>query len=212
MEKTTKKYPTICICQLVIALAMLLPLPLKAGREADAQSILMRSLGLLQHPNGSSFDYQMKLTRFFTQSGSLILKGKKTYGKSKKNTMWSDGTTTWKLSPDESEVVVYRTADLKRKPLGELLDEVRHNCKYNLEKSQEGTYLVHVRSLDMKSDIREATVLIDARSFVPKQFRMKVGLVWVLVDIQNFRTGNYPDSFFQYQPKEHPRAKIVDRR
>ena len=78
MEKTTKKYPTICICQLVIALAMLLPLPLKAGREADAQSILMRSLGLLQHPNGSSFDYQMKLTRFFTQSGSLILKGKKT--------------------------------------------------------------------------------------------------------------------------------------
>ena len=53
MEKTTKKYPTICICQLVIALAMLLPLPLKAGREADAQSILMRSLGLLQHHNGS---------------------------------------------------------------------------------------------------------------------------------------------------------------
>ena len=188
-----------------------MPLSLSASNEDDARRILFKALDLFQSASGAMMDYEIKLTRLFTQTGSVTLKGEKTYNYTKKSIIWSDGTTTWKLEPSKKTVTVFSTAHMKRKPLGSQISSVRHNCHYSY-RQETGGYLVNIKSDDSKADIKEATVLINRRTFVPSQFRMKVGFVWVTVNISNFRTGNVSDAVFRFNPKNYPGCKLVDKR
>ncbi len=196
---------------IAMLVAMLVPFSLQAANEDEARRVLFKALDLFQNANGATMDYQMKLTRFFTQTGSVTLKGEKTYNNTKKATIWSDGTTTWKLEPSKKTVTVFATAHMKRKPLGSQINSVRHNCHYSLQQDAKN-YHVHIKSNDSKADIKEAIVQIDRRTFIPSQFRMKVGIVWVTVDIFNFHIGNVPDALFRFNSHAFPGYRIIDKR
>ena len=206
-----RDYSNLLKTSIVMLMAMLVPYSLQAGEEDTARRILFKALDLFQNPKGATMDYEIKLTRFFTQTGSVTLKGEKTYNNTKKSTLWSDGTTTWKLEPGKKTVTVFTTKHMKRRPLGSQLNSVRHNSRYSM--SQDAQYYhVHIKSNDSKADIKEAEVQIDRNTFIPSQFRMKAGFVWVTVDIHNFHIKNVPDALFHFNPHAFPGYKLIDKR
>ena len=75
-----------------------------------------------------------------------------------------------------------------------------------------GNYLVHLTAQNKKRSLQEIYILINKTSYVPQQVKMKQKETWTTINITNFQAKNQADNVFVFQPKDFPKAEVIDLR
>jgi outer membrane lipoprotein-sorting protein len=205
-----RKYSLYKAVALFCAFLLFTPLFLNAQNEALARKVMDRALALVEHSGGAKLDYEIKVTRLYTQRGTIWYKGNKSLLKAKKSTLWFDGKTVWSYNHKASEVTVSNAKQANRRGLSEMFSYTR---RAQLSLTEEPTmYRIRITSSDHNAPAHEAIALIDKKTFHPVQLRMRKSIVWITINIANFETGNWSDDMFQFNPKKYPKLKVIDKR
>ena len=75
-----------------------------------------------------------------------------------------------------------------------------------------GSYEVHLKADSKKSGIQEMYIVVNQKTSVPSQVRMKQQKGWTTIDISNFKQAKLSDSTFRFNSKDFPDAEIIDLR
>jgi hypothetical protein len=87
----------------------------------------------------------------------------------------------------------------------------KQGYSYTLQKK--GTnYEVHLKATDKKRSIQEMYIVVNAKTSVPSQIRIRQQKSWTTIAISNFKTAKLSDEIFRFSAKEFPNADIIDLR
>lgn len=209
---TSKRYILHAILTTILFLSGSFILNAHADNNTQAQKIFERCLKIIENPTGVSMDYELKITRLFTQNGRAIIKGSKTLTETKNGKVWFNGTTGWWMNLKKKEVDIFDSSYKKHISLSKQLNVIKTNCVYTLESEDATDYFVRLKVKKGTSDITECTALIDKKSYAPKQLRFKWKIFWFAINISNVKTGNYSDAIFTFNAKDYPNVKLIDKR
>ena len=204
------KYVLLKFVTLLCVLSLLCNLHTNAQNEALARKVMNRALALVENKGGAKLDYEIKVTRLYTQRGTTWYKGNKSLLQAKKYTLWFDGKTVWSYNHKSSEVTVSNAKQANRRGLSDMFSYTRRAALSLTEEPD--MYRIRIVSSERNSPAHEAIALIDKKTYHPVQLRLRKGIVWITINIANFETGNWPDDMFQFNPKKYPKAKVIDKR
>lgn len=196
-----------------LILFLLLPLSQIQADSLTAHQVLEKTLTLMKNKGGVKFDYTFKLSNFFNRYGTFVFKGNKSLSWNKKEIVWADGTTVWALDIKKNRVRLLEPGSSRHglKGLDEQLDLILKS--YNATLSEENNYYkVSLKANNSKVDAKEATMLIDKKTFHPVQVRVKIFFLWGTINISKFQHVNYNDNIFTFPRNKYPTAKIIDKR
>lgn len=184
--------------------------PIQAQDSQTAHSILLKTLNLIQNPGGAQLDYRLKVA-IYSKHGHVVFKGNKFKRESSKTIDWFDGKTYWTLSKSSNVCKIHLPKKQTDQNLASMMNAVRTGCEYRL--ADEGkSWRIRIKSLEKKSKLKEAEVIINKANYAPMMLRVKLGFIWANIVFSQFRTGNYPDSMFYFDPRRYPNVKVVDKR
>lgn len=201
---------------LLLLSLLLLAQPVLADSNHDEEAskdILRKALKVVLNPGGASMNYQFSVS-VIHKSGYIIFKGNKFQRRSKRTIDWFNGKTFWTMNRSSQVVKISelkKTTDDDDAGLTRQFEKVLHGWKYTLVDEQ-SAWRIKIRLKDPKAKIKNAEVLINKITYAPMQLRIKYGLFWVNIKLTNFKTANYSDVNFYFDPAKYPNATIIDKR
>ncbi|MBQ8099584.1 MAG: hypothetical protein IJ244_08710 [Bacteroidaceae bacterium] len=208
------RQPLFSLLRLSVVLALLLgslSQRAQAQNEVQARRVFERTLALVENKGGARMDYELKVTRLFTQTGKATIKNGKSLTETKNGKVWFNGKTGWWMDLKKGTVTLFSPNYKRHISMTKQLETARNGSSYTLTEQEDG-YLVKIKTARHSADIRECVALIDKKTFAPKQLKFKWKIFWFTIDIWNFHTGDYPDTLFSFPEKDYPNLKIIDKR
>ena len=73
--------------------------------------------------------------------------------------------------------------------------------------------IVHISETNRSIEsFARGVILVNQKSYIPSQIRMKQQKGWTTIDIKNFNKTNIADGTFRFNSKDFPSAEIIDLR
>ena len=183
-----------------------------ASYGQTAQKVLDKAAAVVSNKSGTQASFTIKGPNLNT-SGTIAIKGKKFHATTPQATIWFDGTTQWTYMKNNDEVNVSTPSEAQLAAINpyNFIYMYKKGYSYTMTKKG-GSYEVHLKATDKKKGIQEMYLVINQKTSVPTQVRMKQQKGWTTIDISNFKRANLADGMFRFNSKDFPQAEIIDLR
>ena len=177
-----------------------------------AQKVLDKAAAVVSNKSGAQASFTIKGPNL-NANGNIAIKGKKFHATTPQATIWFDGTTQWTYMKNNDEVNVSNPSEAQLAAINpyNFIYMYKKGYSYTMTK-KDGSYEVHLTATDKKRGIQEMYLVINQKTYVPSQVRMKQQKGWTTIDIRNFKKANLADGMFRYNSKDYPQADIIDLR
>ncbi len=211
---TRSGFPTLCSLRFTrrVVSVLLLALLAQTSFALTARQVLEKTAAVVSAKSGVQALFTIQGQQMNT-SGTLAVKGRKLHATTPQATIWFDGKTQWTYVKKNDEVNVANPteAELARINPYNFINLYKEGYAYTMTKKG-ANYEVHLTATDRKRGIQEMYVVVNQKTFVPSQIRMKRQNGWTSISITNFKQANLSDATFRFNPKDYPDAEVIDLR
>ncbi len=192
-----------------VLLLALFALPVNAQ---TAKQVLDKAAAVVSNKSGAQASFTIAGENMNT-SGTIAIKGKKFHATTPQAIVWFDGKTQWTYMKKNDEVNVAHPDDSQLQAINpyNFIYMYKKGYSYTMTKKG-GSYEVHLKADSKKSGIQEMYIVVNQKTSVPSQVRMKQQKGWTTIDISNFKQAKLSDSTFRFNSKDFPDAEIIDLR
>lgn len=182
-------------------------LPLNAQ---TAKQVLDKTAAVVSNKSGAQASFTIKGNNINT-SGTIAIKGKKFHATTPQTTIWFDGKTQWTYMKKNDEVNVSNPTEAELAAINPYNFIYMYKNGYTSTMTKKGSnYEVHLTA--SKKSISELYIVVDQKTYVPSQIRLKQQKGWTTIDIKNFKKANLADGAFRFNSKDFPTAEVIDLR
>ncbi len=191
--------------------AMMLLLSVAAFSQ-DAKQVLDKAAAVVSNAKGVQAQFTMKNSQLNT-SGTIAIKGKKFHAAVPQAIVWFDGKTQWTYMKKNDEVNVANPtqADLEAISPYSFIYLYKQGYSYTMKKKP-GNYEVHLTAKKKKHGIQEMYIVVNQKTYIPSQIRLKQQKGWTTIDISHFKQVALSDETFRFNAKDYPTAEVIDLR
>jgi len=190
-------------------LLALFALPVNAQ---TAKQVLDKAAAVVSNKSGAQASFTIAGENMNT-SGTIAIKGKKFHATTPQAIVWFDGKTQWTYMKKNDEVNVAHPDDSQLQAINPYNFIYMYKKGYSSRMTKKGgSYEVHLKADSKKSGIQEMYIVVNQKTSVPSQVRMKQQKGWTTIDISNFKQAKLSDSTFRFNSKDFPDAEIIDLR
>ena len=214
------------VCVVLAATILFLPQAAFAQKDAKAKEWLDKSSAAFSKAGALSLnftlnirDVSMNLSESF--DGILDLKGTKLHLNTPEAEIWFDGKTQWILHKEYDEVQVSEPSEQEAQALNPavVFNIYKQGCNYKYlgEKTNEkGRKVQEVEIIPQakSSEMARIVLQIGAADFLPSKIHIFYNnKMENMIHIDKYqKNAALSDSYFVFDPKNHPHAEIIDLR
>ncbi len=192
----------------ILALCVLCGL---SAHAQDVKQVLDRTANLVSNKSGVSAAFTIK-NNSMTASGTIAIKGRKFHATTPQASIWFDGKTQWTYLKKNDEVNVLNPTESEIAAINPYNFISLYKKGYRATMTRKGnTFEIHLKAEEKKS-ISEVYIIVDQRTYVPSQIRVKQQKGWNTIDIRHFNKANLSDNIFRFNSKDFPSAEVIDLR
>jgi outer membrane lipoprotein-sorting protein len=181
----------------------------------SASDVLDKTAAVVSNKSGVQADFTLKGDHQQTldTSGTIFVKGRKFHANVPQAIVWFDGKTQWTYMKKNDEVNVANPSESELAAINPYNFIYLYKDGYAAQvKKQGANYEVHLTAKDKKRSIQEMYIVVNRKSYIPSQIRMKQKKGWTTIDIRNFKQANLSDGIFRFNSKDFPNAEVIDLR
>lgn len=196
-----------------LALISVFTLSASANNAKDAKKVLEKTASIVGKKSGAQAQFQISNGKIGNTGGTIAIKGNKFNAKTSQAVVWFDGKTQWTYLKKTDEVNVTTPTKAQQTQMNPLTFINMYKSGYTLSmKSVDGNYEVRMQAQNKGYSVQDMYIVIDPRTNIPSQVRMKQKDVWTIINITNFKSTPQSDTIFTFNKKDFPSAEIVDLR
>lgn len=198
---------------ILFALMSIMTLGINAGNTPDARKILDKTAAVVGKKSGAQANFQIANSKIGNTSGTIAIKGNKFNARTPQATVWFNGKTQWTYMKNTDEVNVTTPTQAQQTQMNPLTFINLYKTGFKLSvKTVSGKYEVRLQAENKSRSIQEMYIVIDPKTYVPTQVRMRQKDNWTTINISNFKAVSQSDNIFTFNKKDFPSAEIVDLR
>lgn len=198
---------------LLLTILSVFALCASADNASEAKKILDKTAAVVSKKSGVQANFQIGNGKIGHTSGTIAVKGSKFNARTPQATVWFDGKTQWTYMKKTDEVNVTTPTKAQQTQMNPLTFINLYKKGYNLSlKTVDGKYEVRMQAQGKGSAIQEMYIVIDKKTYIPSQVRVRQKDAWTTVNISNFKAKSQSDATFTFNKKDFPTAEIVDLR
>ncbi|MBQ9187638.1 MAG: cell envelope biogenesis protein LolA [Prevotella sp.] len=184
-----------------------------ASWAQTAQQVLDKCAATVSVSSGVTANFTMNSAQYGNASGTISIKGQKFYMHTSTTTMWFDGKTLWTYMASNDEVNISTPTAQQLQTLNPYNFINLYKSGYSSSLTTAGSdYQLHLTSTKEQHKIKEAFLLVDKSSYVPKEIKTLMGNKWTIFTISGLKTEQLNDAMFRFDSKDYPDAEIIDLR
>lgn len=197
---------------LTLWMLALLPYCISAQTDATAAEVLDKALAELSNDNGIRADFEG------TESGFLLLKGRKFYLNNGNIQSWYDGTTQWSYIADTEEVNISHPTPEELQGINPYYILMRYKTDFNYiykgSQTRNGVKGHEVLLTPKQSGNREVIRVFISKMHQPLAIRIEQdGQTISEINITNYQTNQkFEEEMFRFNKTLFPNAEIIDLR
>lgn len=177
----------------------------------QARRIFMEVYNKIFGSEGSQLHYKVNIIGLFKTEGTIWTKGKKSKFIDEKYIAWNDDVTYYRLERKKNRVTIYKAHSEKRDKYATKFKFVPENYTYSIKNSDEGYYITLKAKKGVKG-IKEARCLLEKKTHIPINVRIKVGIFRTTIKLSNVKYGGLPDDMFTFPRNQYSNCEYVDKR
>jgi len=184
-----------------------------AQNAAQARKVLDKAAAVVGNKSGASANFKITSAKFGNTQGTISIKGNKFCANTPQATMWYNGKTQWTLMKQTDEVNVSNPSEKQQAALNPYAFINMYKKGFNLAMTTKTTvYSVHLTAQNAKRSVQEMYILVNKKTYVPTQVKIKQGGNWTTINISNFKAKTLSDNIFTFNAKDYPSAEVIDLR
>lgn len=179
----------------------------------EARKVLDKAASVIGSKGGASASFKISSEKIGSTTGTIIIKGRKFHARTPQAIVWYNGKTQWSYMKSTDEVNISTPNGAQQMAMNPYHFINIYKSGYTLSMTTSGnSYNVHLVAQNKKAGIQEMYILVNKKSYIPSQVKMREGPTWTTITVSNFQAKNQNDNTFVFNAKEFPHAEIVDLR
>lgn len=196
-----------------VLIALIFSISIHAQNNQQARKILDKTAAIIGNKAGASANFTYSHPKLGKTNGSIAIKGAKFYARTPQATVWFDGKTQWSYLKQTNEVNISSPSHTQQVSMNPYTFIYMYKSGYQLySKTVGNNYQIRMVAQNKRSSISEMYILINKRSYIPAQIKIKQGNQWSTIQVRNFRTKNLPNNLFVFKSRDFPSAEVIDLR
>lgn len=184
-----------------------------AADNMTARKVLDKTAAVVGKKSGAQAQFHIANAKLGNASGTIAIKGNKFNARTADATVWFNGKTQWTYMKNTDEVNVTTPTQAQQTQMNPLTFINMYKSGYKLSmKTVEGKYEVRMVAENKSRSVQEMYIVVNPKTFVPTQVRMRQKDSWTTINISNFKATPQSDAIFTFNKKDFPSAEIVDLR
>lgn len=184
-----------------------------AADNMTARKVLDKTAAVVGKKSGAQAQFHIANAKLGNASGTIAIKGNKFNARTADATVWFNGKTQWTYMKNTDEVNVTTPTQAQQTQMNPLTFINMYKSGYKLSmKTVEGKYEVRMVAENKARSVQEMFIVVNPKTFVPTQVRMRQKDSWTTINISNFKATPQSDAVFTFNKKDFPSAEIVDLR
>lgn len=184
-----------------------------AADNMTARKVLDKTAAVVGKKSGALAQFHIANAKLGNASGTIAIKGNKFNARTADATVWFNGKTQWTYMKNTDEVNVTTPTQAQQTQMNPLTFINMYKSGYKLSmKTVEGKYEVRMVAENKSRSVQEMFIVVNPKTFVPTQVRMRQKDSWTTINISNFKATPQSDAVFTFNKKDFPSAEIVDLR
>lgn len=184
-----------------------------AQNATQARSILDKTASVIGRKGGASASFTISSAKNGSTSGTLAIKGNKFHARTPQAIVWYNGKTQWSYMKSTNEVNISNPTEAQRMSMNPYQFINMYKNGYTLGMKDMGAnYQVHMTAQNKQRSVQEMYILINKKTYVPTQIKMRQGNDWSTINVSNFKAQNQSDNTFVFRAKDFPTAEVIDLR
>lgn len=197
----------------LFALMSILTMGISAADNMTARKVLDKTAAVVGKKSGAQAQFHIANAKLGNASGTIAIKGNKFNARTADATVWFNGKTQWTYMKNTDEVNVTTPTQAQQTQMNPLTFINMYKSGYKLSmKTVEGKYEVRMVAENKSRSVQEMYIVVNPKTFVPTQVRMRQKDSWTTINISNFKATPQSDAVFTFNKKDFPSAEIVDLR
>jgi outer membrane lipoprotein-sorting protein len=197
----------------IITLLLALVSTLSFGQNASqARSILDKAASVIGRKGGATANFSIS-GKYGNSSGTIAIKGNKFRATTPDAIVWYDGKTEWTYIKKNEEVNVSTPTEAQQQAMNPYKFITIYKNGFNLSMTSTASdHNIHLVAQNQSRTIKEMYIIVDKRTNLPKQVKMRQQNGWSTINISNFKAVNQSDATFRFNSKDLPHAEVIDLR
>ena len=197
----------------IITLLLALVSTLSYGQNASqARSILDKAASVIGRKGGATANFSI-CGKYGNSSGTIAIKGNKFRATTPDAIVWYDGKTEWTYIKKNEEVNVSTPTEAQQQAMNPYKFITIYKNGFNLSMTSTASdHNIHLVAQNQSRTIKEMYIIVDKRTNLPKQVKMRQQNGWSTINISNFKAVNQSDATFRFNSKDFPHAEVIDLR
>ena len=197
----------------IITLLLALVSTLSFGQNASqARSILDKAASVIGRKGGATANFSIS-GKYGNSSGTIAIKGNKFRATTPDAIVWYDGKTEWTYIKKNEEVNVSTPTEAQQQAMNPYKFITIYKNGFNLGMTSTASdHNIHLVAQNHSRTIKEMYIIVDKRTNLPKQVKMRQQNGWSTINISNFKAVNQSDATFRFNSKDFPHAEVIDLR
>ena len=184
-----------------------------AEEQNEARRIFDDAYNQVFGPQGSTLHYDVNLIGVYKTEGTIWYKGKKSKFVDNKLTQWNDGQTVYALFKKKNTIEIYDAKTGRHDKYASKFKFALDDFDYSMERKGDNIIINMKQRHGAKGTVKQAKVVLDARTHAPKGAKVKVTFFWANITISNFRSGDIADDIFVFPRSSYGEGyKYLDKR
>jgi len=210
MERIKKSRVSLPLKHLAwLAITLLTAMPLCAQ---TAKQVLDKTAAVVSVKSGAQASFSITGDHI-NSSGTIAVKGRKFHVSTPQAVIWFDGKTQWTYVKKNDEVNIANPTESELQAINPYNFIYMYKQGYSSTLSKKGkNYEIHLTATDKKHSIQEMYIVVNQKSYIPSQIRMKQKQGWNTINISRFKTAQLADGMFRFNSKDFPSAEVIDLR
>lgn len=197
----------------IITLLLALVSTLSFGQNASqARSILDKAASVIGRKGGATANFSIS-GKYGNSSGTIAIKGNKFRATTPDAIVWYDGKTEWTYIKKNEEVNVSTPTEAQQQAMNPYKFITIYKNGFNLSMTSTASdHNIHLVAQNQSRTIKEMYIIVDKRTNLPKQVKMRQQNGWSTINISNFKAVNQSDATFRFNSKDFSHAEVIDLR
>lgn len=179
----------------------------------QAKTILDKTAAIIGRKGGASASFTISNVKVGSTTGTIAIKGNKFHARTPQAMVWYDGKTQWSYMKSTNEVNISNPTEAQRMTMNPYQFINMYKSGYTLGMKDMGAiFQIHMTAQNTKRSVQEMYILINKKTYVPTQIKMRQGNDWSTITISNFQAKDQRDNIFVFRSKDFPTAEVIDLR
>ena len=179
---------------------------------SQARSILDKAASVIGRKGGATANFSIS-GKYGNSSGTIAIKGNKFRATTPDAIVWYDGKTEWTYIKKNEEVNVSTPTEAQQQAMNPYKFITIYKNGFNLSMTSTASdHNIHLVAQNQSRTIKEMYIIVDKRTNLPKQVKMRQQNGWSTINISNFKAVNQSDATFRFNSKDFPHAEVIDLR